>query len=640
MADNRGAMAHLPLVSCRLLGPARVTVDGAEAPAELLWRKHLALLVYLARSPRKSRTRDHLLGVLWSDRDERQARHSLSEALRVFRRVLGDARVHASVDQVGLAADAVTLDCDRFAELCGQGDWTTAAALVEGEFLEGLAIPEASEFENWLAVERVFWRTQALEALVSCAEAQLARGDAVAAARDGLRALRFDPTSETAARTAMRALALAGDRAGALRVADGVARALHDALNARPSAETARLVERIREARVGRRLLAASPTARPRPPLCGRTAELEGLGAAWERVRREGIGQVVLVEGEPGEGKTRMIEELTSRARLDDATVAVARAVPADQSKPWSAIVGLLAAGLSDAPGLAGAPPAALAGLAALDPAVGARFRLAVAAASIDDALVAAAVAAAGERPVLLALDDAQWIDAATLAALPALARDTARRQVLVVLGVARGTPEAERLDGLRARLGHDLEGAVVRLRPLDASALRQLAAWAVPAYGPAELDRLVRRLERDTAGIPLLAVGVLEAVAAGFKLAPDTPAWPSPKRTLVDSLPSELPPAVVGTVCVRFRDLAAPSQQVLAAAAALGDRVPAADLARATQLERAAVDQALDVLEWERWVLADTRGYVFAAPIVRSILLQEMVSPGQARRYRETLAS
>src|SRR2546426_12226159 len=87
--DNPGAMSPPARVHCWVLGPARVTVDGVDAPPELLWRKHLALLVYLARSPRRSRMREHLVGLLWSDRDERQARHSLSEALRVFRRILG-----------------------------------------------------------------------------------------------------------------------------------------------------------------------------------------------------------------------------------------------------------------------------------------------------------------------------------------------------------------------------------------------------------------------------------------------------------------------------------------------------------------------------------------------------------------------
>src|SRR5205814_2606743 len=116
VSDNRGAMPDSPHLSVRVLGPARLTVDGAAAPPELLWRKHLALLVYLARSPRRSRTREHLVGLLWSDRDERQARHSLSEALRLFRRILGDEQVHADVDQIRLGADAVTLDCDRFVE--------------------------------------------------------------------------------------------------------------------------------------------------------------------------------------------------------------------------------------------------------------------------------------------------------------------------------------------------------------------------------------------------------------------------------------------------------------------------------------------------------------------------------------------
>src|SRR6266496_1000203 len=139
VSDNRSAMADSPHLSVRVLGPARVTVDGAAAPPELLWRKHLALLVYLARSPRKSRTREHLLGLLWSDRTEPLARHSLSEALRVLRRVLGDTAVQADVDQVRLATDRVTLDCDRFAAHAERGEWDSAAALVEGEFLEGLA---------------------------------------------------------------------------------------------------------------------------------------------------------------------------------------------------------------------------------------------------------------------------------------------------------------------------------------------------------------------------------------------------------------------------------------------------------------------------------------------------------------------
>src|SRR3989441_10450146 len=114
-------MLPFPHVYCRVLGPARVTVDGADAPPELLWRKHLALLVYLARSPRKSRTREHLVGLLWSDRDEKQARHSLSEALRVLRRVVGGAGGGGDAEEGGPAAGGGTPPWGRVAGAPARG---------------------------------------------------------------------------------------------------------------------------------------------------------------------------------------------------------------------------------------------------------------------------------------------------------------------------------------------------------------------------------------------------------------------------------------------------------------------------------------------------------------------------------------
>ena len=88
------------MILCRTLGPVELSVDGSPAPPELLWRKHLALLVYLARSPRRTRSREQLVAMLWGDRTESAARHSLSEALRVIRRHAGDAAVDLSVGQV------------------------------------------------------------------------------------------------------------------------------------------------------------------------------------------------------------------------------------------------------------------------------------------------------------------------------------------------------------------------------------------------------------------------------------------------------------------------------------------------------------------------------------------------------------
>jgi DNA-binding SARP family transcriptional activator len=97
-----------------------------------LWRKNLALLVYLARSPRRSRSREHLIGLLWGDRPEAQARRSLSQALYVLRQHLGDGAIEARGGSVHLAAEALRFDCDAFDARAAAGDWAGAAALVAG----------------------------------------------------------------------------------------------------------------------------------------------------------------------------------------------------------------------------------------------------------------------------------------------------------------------------------------------------------------------------------------------------------------------------------------------------------------------------------------------------------------------------
>src|SRR2546422_9114774 len=94
------------MIFCRTLGPVAVSVDGGSAPPELLWRKNLALLVYLARSPKRARAREHLIGLLWGDKPEGAARHSLNEAVRVLRRHAGNGGGETEAGQVRLGAGA------------------------------------------------------------------------------------------------------------------------------------------------------------------------------------------------------------------------------------------------------------------------------------------------------------------------------------------------------------------------------------------------------------------------------------------------------------------------------------------------------------------------------------------------------
>ena len=129
------------MIVCRTLGPVAVSVDGGSAPPELLWRKNLALLVYLARSPKRARAREHLIGLLWGDKPEGAARHSLNEAVRVLRRHAGEGGVETEAGQVRLVAGAVELDTDRLDTLLAAKDYRSAVALVTGSVLAQFGRP-------------------------------------------------------------------------------------------------------------------------------------------------------------------------------------------------------------------------------------------------------------------------------------------------------------------------------------------------------------------------------------------------------------------------------------------------------------------------------------------------------------------
>ena len=624
------------MILCRTLGPVDVSVDGGPAPPDLLWRKHLALLIYLARSPRHARSRDHLVGLLWGDRTEASARHSLSEALRVIRRHAGEASVETTGGQVRLAPGFVEVDVDQLETLAGAESWGAAAELIAGEFLEGFAVPGASEFEDWLAAEREIWRRRGVEVLVRGSETLAQAGRTHDASALAARALALEPTSERALGATLRCLSLVGDRTGALEVFDRFRARLAE-VGAEPGEETRALVERVRRERgVRPEVAAAWPDGESvvRPPLEGRATELGRLLEAVSRSARDRQAALLVLEGESGVGKTRLLQELLARLRLDGTSIAAARAVEADRAEPWSGVLAIARGGLVEAEGVGTAPPEALAAFAAVLPEWRGRFPGVPlgAAHPLARGLVETLQAAAEDRPVVIAVDDAQWMDQDSASALGAILRDLSGAPLTVILAVVPHPPRAE-LDELRSRIGRDLGGDAVRLRPLDRAALHRLAQRMLPGYEPVAIDRVTRRVATDSAGMPLLAVELLRAVALGLDLGTISEAWPEPLRTLDQTLPGGLPDAVVAAIRIGFRRLSPAAQRVLAAASVLGDLVPASALERAVSLGPDETAIALDELEWHRWLVAEPRGYSFVARIVRRVVERDMVTPGQRHR-------
>jgi DNA-binding SARP family transcriptional activator len=634
------------MITCRTLGPVDVAVDGKPAPAALLWRKNFALLVYLARSPKRARTREHLVALLWPDKPQARARQSLREAIRALRRAAGEHVVQVRGDQVELTRGAVALDLDRFEELAASGDWSAAAALVGGGFLEGFALPDASGFEDWLAGERLAWGHRAVQALAKAAEASLARGDLAAATDLALRVTALDPLSELGVATTMRCLALSGDRAGALQHLERYELMVGEAGGPPPSTDLRALAERIRRERSLRipeylRAPAVTGAESRRAPLVGRAETLKRLTDRWRVVRDQGKCAVAIILGEPGTGKTRMLEEVTGRTRLEGGIVTHAIAVPADQSEPSAVLLGLAGGGLLDAPGVPSASPDAIRHLAKRLPEWAERFGFQALKEHVRPgrALSEVVRAAAQENPVIIAVDDAHWADAESLTALTGLARDLDRMPVLLLLAAAPYVPRGE-IDELRSRIGRDVHGVAVTLNRLAVADVRTLARWAFPHYSNEALDRVTRRVFADSAGIPLLVVELLHAIAVGMELAGDAHTWPQPAKTLDQTLPGELPDPIIAATRVGFRRLSRDAQHTLSAIASLGDRVSVETLERATGLGGEALTGALDELEWQRWITAAGRTYGVVARITRDVILQDMLTPGQRERFLQALTA
>jgi predicted ATPase len=245
----------------------------------------------------------------------------------------------------------------------------------------------------------------------------------------------------------------------------------------------------------------------------------------------------------------------------------------------------------------------------------------------------------AEERPLVCLVDDAQWLDQASLLALLAILRDLESAPFVLVFATDSHPPRLE-LDALRSQLGGTTRGVALRLSSLGSADLRALARRMLPGFSDVEIERVVRRVATDSAGLPLLAVELLRAVALGLDLRGTAGAWPDPYKTLDQTLPGELPDTVLAAIRVGFRRLSPSAQRVLAAASVLGDRVSLELLARVLDLPSDQVAAALDELEWHRWMVYDPRGYTFVARVVRKVIARDMLTPGQRQRVLEAATS
>lgn len=358
--------------------------------------------------------------------------------------------------------------------------------------------------------------------------------------------------------------------------------------------------------------------------LVGRERELHALDAALAELIGGGRGSVLMVTGEPGIGKTRLFDELQSRAVAGGAAVLHGRTAAAQGDLPYDIVGDAFADVLGEhAPQPLAPAAAAASGDAGRAGAIARALRsdadLAIAVAAITGAVPADRSggderfviwrgvrrllgALAASAPVVLVLDDVHWADRASLDLIAYLLRRPPAGPVLLALAWRDGHDRALTLE---------LVEAARTARPRRLEPGRLSAAQIARLLGPRLDASDVRAVVVESGGNPFYAeqLGRQRSRGAGGLV----PAAPAP-------IEGDVPQSVVAAVEAEVEALGEPARRLARGAAIAGDPFVLEAAVAAAGMEAAEVGPALDALASAAIVVAagEARRFSFRHPIVR----------------------
>ena len=587
-------------VHLKLLGVPRLVLDGGRVHE--LERHDAALLALLARDGPTPRAR--IVSMLWPDASEQTARTNLRQRLFRLRKRIGvplvvSEPILALHDGAGHDLEPSSIDS---VDLAGS-DADAQSHQLLGAF-------DYSDFEQlgeWVSAARESLRTRRCQMLASRAAELEAQGRVAQALECAERLTVLEPTAEHAHRRVMRLHYRRGDRAAAMAAFERCRQALARVLGTRAGDETRELAALIeRSGALPASAIRPSPVAMLRPPrLVGRDAEWTLLEHHLAR------GDVVIVEGEAGIGKSRLLNDF---ADAHGASIVV-NALAGDALLPYA----LLSRCVRELLRRLGPPPAS--------PWVGDELRciapeLGSASSTIAPLRLTQAVTEALDAwrtsgLSLVVIDDLQYADAASLELLPAIATASGRSGLCwLVASRTAGLPSVA-----TAALG--ALGAHARRRlalaPLDAPSLEHL----LESLDIAGLDAAAwtPTLAQRTGGNPMF---VLETL---ISLHDEGPA-------ALSSVRAQLPtPASVGELIGHRISQLSPEAQRLARVAALAGQDFDAHVASAV-LGQHLLDVADTWCELESaLIMVDGR---FAHDLLREGALRSIPEPVAAALHGE----
>jgi tetratricopeptide (TPR) repeat protein len=331
-----------------------------------------------------------------------------------------------------------------------------------------------------------------------------------------------------------------------------------------------------------------------RGQMVGREKELAEARRSWQQAK-QGQGQVLLISGEPGVGKTRLVRELATWVEVSGSRALIGEAY-AEGGAPYAPVAQLIRSALAAEPDLS-LPIPVLADLATISPELRARHPDLPANQPLDpqaekqrlfESVTMFCMALASQTALLLILDDAHWADAGTLSLLRHLARRFRRASCLIVaayreIELDEALPLADVLHDLdRERLAQR-----IKLTRLDRQGTHDLlAALFREEITPEFLDGIYR----ETEGNPFFVEEVCKALIESGKLYFADGRWHRPGMEEL-----AIPQSIRLAVQARTRSLPQSTQEILQLAATLGREFDYRILTHASGLDEPTLIDGLE---------------------------------------------
>ncbi|MDQ6945679.1 MAG: AAA family ATPase [Actinomycetota bacterium] len=634
----------------RILGPLELERDGE--CLRLGRPKERAVLAVLLVHANRVVSLDRLIDLLWAGQPPSRATATLQGYISNLRRALEHQRMSRARAQIlvtrppgyVLFVGPDELDARRFQDLAARGAAlfnrgdAEAAHRDLSEALELWRGPALAEFagEDFAHSEAARLEELRLAVLESRLQVELALGRHATAVAELESLVSAEPLREGLWGLLSLALYRSGRQADALRALARARATLAEELGVDPSpplralekgilAHDADLEWRAPEhTSPGPRRLV--PADRPEwagreAPVVARDAELAALDVALERAKR-GCGQVVLLSGEPGIGKTRLAEELSRRAEEAGAIVAWGRCCEGRSAPafwPWAQVVRALigddrSAQMIAALGPGGAVIAQV--IAEVGPLVGDAGPLppldaGAARVRFYDAVATFVARLAARRPVVIVLDDLHWADVASLQ-LTELLTSVAGSAAIVVVATFQPS-EVAVSDPARATVAMLAGRRETTFLSLPGLTPREVGLFLATALGEERGAQLAGEVHARTDGNPFFILELMRLIAGN--------------RLTVDEavvLPIEVPRRVREVIRYRLERLPHATTALLTVAAVVGRDF---ELTVVSSVSGLAENRVLELIE---------------AAMVSGIVVEDSDVPGNYRfvhaLVRETL--